>query len=133
MGAPIVQGHLHAVTTPRSARAVPGTVAATVAPTPMRPTGTPPAMPSRAARDLENYGPPAQWVTIAAAAQRLGISTKSIRRRIADGTLPAYRVGPRLIRLNLLDVDRLMVRPIPAARAAPDAPAHPWRTPQGHD
>jgi excisionase family DNA binding protein len=123
MAAPLAQGHLHEVTTPQSARAVPGAVAATVGPTSLRLTGTPPATPSRAARDLENHGRPSQWVTIAAAAQRLGLSTKSIRRRIADGTLPAYRVGPRLIRLDLLDVDRLMLRPIPTAKAARDVAA----------
>jgi excisionase family DNA binding protein len=55
------------------------------------------------------------WVTIAAAAERLGLSTKSVRRRIADGTLPAYRIGPRLIRLDSADVDRLLPRRIPAA------------------
>jgi excisionase family DNA binding protein len=55
------------------------------------------------------------WVTIATAAERLGLSTKSIRRRIADGTLPAYRVGPRLIRLDAADIDRLLPRRIPAA------------------
>lgn len=55
------------------------------------------------------------WVTIAAAAKRLGLSTKSVRRRIADGTLPAYRIGPRLIRLDSDDVDRLLPRRIPAA------------------
>jgi excisionase family DNA binding protein len=123
MGAPLAKGHLQEVTTPQSALAVPGAVAATVGPTSLRPTGTPPVTPSRATRDLENNDPLARWVTIAAAAQRLGLSSKSIRRRIADGTLPAYRVGPRLIRLDLLDVDRLMLRPIPAARAARDMPA----------
>jgi len=55
------------------------------------------------------------WVTIATAAERLGLSAKSIRRRIADGTLPAYRVGPRLIRLDAADIDRLLPRRIPAA------------------
>lgn len=56
-----------------------------------------------------------EWVTIATAAKRLGLSIKSIRRRIADGTLPAYRVGPRLIRLDAEDIDRLLPRRIPAA------------------
>lgn len=55
------------------------------------------------------------WVTIATAAERLGLSSKSVRRRIADGTLPAYRIGPRLIRLDSVDVDRLLPRRIPAA------------------
>ena len=45
---------------------------------------------------------------IASAARRLGVCTKSVRRYIADGRLTAYRVGPRLIRLNPNEVDRLM-------------------------
>jgi excisionase family DNA binding protein len=59
--------------------------------------------------------PRPEWVTIAVAAERLSLSTKSVRRRIADGTLPAYRIGPRLIRLDSEDVDRLLPRRIPAA------------------
>ena len=54
-------------------------------------------------------------VGIAEAAEILGISTRTIRRRIADGSLPAYRVGPQLIRLDLNDVQRL-ARRIPTAR-----------------
>lgn len=41
-------------------------------------------------------------------------SLKSIRRRVADGTLPAYRLGPRLIRVKPEDLDRLDRR-IPTA------------------
>jgi excisionase family DNA binding protein len=47
------------------------------------------------------------------AATRLGVSVWTIRRRIADGTLPAYRVGKRLIRVDPRDLDRLE-RAIPA-------------------
>ena len=53
-------------------------------------------------------------ITIAQAAERAGVSRDTIRRRIADGTLPAVRIGPRLIRIDAADVDALM-RPIPAA------------------
>lgn len=36
-----------------------------------------------------------QWVTISEAARRLGVSTKTIRRRILDGTLAAHKAqGP---------------------------------------
>lgn len=52
---------------------------------------------------------------IVAAADRLGVSTKTIRRMIARGELPAYRVGSKIIRLETADVDRLL-RPIPTAR-----------------
>jgi excisionase family DNA binding protein len=49
-------------------------------------------------------------VSIAAAAEHLGVSERSIRRWIAEGLLPAYRVGPTLIRLDLDDVDKLARR-----------------------
>ncbi len=54
-----------------------------------------------------------QWVTINAAAECMGVSPKTIRRRIADGSLPAWRVGPRLIRVNLADVEHVLLRRIP--------------------
>lgn len=40
------------------------------------------------------------------------VSTKTIRRRISDGTLTGYRMGPRLIRVDLNELDDLL-RPIP--------------------
>jgi excisionase family DNA binding protein len=51
-------------------------------------------------------------VSISAAAKSVGVATKTIRRRIADGTLTAYRFGPRLIRVDLAEVDA-MLHPIP--------------------
>lgn len=55
-----------------------------------------------------------QTVDIATAAEYLGVSTKSVRRRIAEGVLPAYRVGPRFIRVYVSDIEALM-NPIGAA------------------
>ena len=52
--------------------------------------------------------------SIAAAAEYAGVSPKTIRRYIAAGRLAAYRVGPRLIRVDLAEVEA-MLRPIPAA------------------
>lgn len=49
---------------------------------------------------------------------------RTIRRAIARGDLPAYRLGKRggkLIRLRADDVDRFM-RPIPSARSRQNAP-----------
>ena len=54
-------------------------------------------------------------VGLAEAADYLGVSPKTIRRRIADGSLTAYRMGPRLIRLKIADLDRLMA-PLPMIR-----------------
>ncbi|MGZ1492425.1 helix-turn-helix transcriptional regulator [Brevibacterium sediminis] len=38
--------------------------------------------------------------TVTTAARLTGLSEKTIRRRIADGTLPAYRIGLRAIRIS---------------------------------
>ena len=57
---------------------------------------------------------PRRLTSIQAAADYADVSTRSIRRWIARGELPAYRVGPRLIRVDLDDLDRL-ARPIPTA------------------
>lgn len=53
-------------------------------------------------------------VSIAEAAEYAGVCSKTIRRRIADGTLPGYRLGPRLLRVDLDELDTVMRR-VPAA------------------
>ncbi|MGW4333832.1 excisionase family DNA-binding protein [Rhodococcus koreensis] len=45
-------------------------------------------------------------LTVQQAADELGVSVITIRRRIADGSLPAHRLGPRLIRIRRADLDR---------------------------
>ncbi|WP_314431870.1 helix-turn-helix domain-containing protein [Microbacterium lacticum] len=40
-----------------------------------------------------------RYVSIEQAAEALGVSARTVRRRISDGTLEARRVGPRLIRV----------------------------------
>jgi excisionase family DNA binding protein len=42
------------------------------------------------------------------------LSTRTIRRYIAEGRLPGYRVGPRLVKIDLDDLDSL-AQPIPTA------------------
>lgn len=56
-------------------------------------------------------------VAITVAADHFGISERTVRRRIADGTITGYRVGPRLIRVDLAQIDA-MLRPIPTVSAA---------------
>ena len=53
-------------------------------------------------------------ISVEAAAARLGMNPRSIRRYIAEGILPGYRVGTKLVRVDQADVDSL-IRPIPAA------------------
>ena len=66
-------------------------------------------------------------LTITEAAARIGVNTKTIRRRIADGSLVGYRFGPRLIRVDPAEVDALL-QPIPTAQTQPEVAA----TPIGH-
>lgn len=50
------------------------------------------------------------------AAEYLGCSTKTIRRRIADGTLTGYKVGrTHTIRVDQEELDTIL-RPIPSAK-----------------
>ena len=42
------------------------------------------------------------------------VSTKTLRRWIAAGRIPAYRVGPRLLKIDLNELDA-MLRPIPTS------------------
>lgn len=58
-----------------------------------------------------------QLQTLAHEAARLGVSIRTLRRRIADGSLTAYRVGPQLIRLDPAEVDALL-NPIASDGAA---------------
>ncbi|CCI53429.1 hypothetical protein BN13_390046 [Nostocoides jenkinsii Ben 74] len=44
--------------------------------------------------------PRRQFESLAQAAERTGLSTRTLRRRIAAGALSAYRNGPRVIRLD---------------------------------
>lgn len=53
--------------------------------------------------------PRRQFETLADAAERTGLSIRTLRRRIAAGQLPAYRSGPRVLRVDPADVDRLMI------------------------
>lgn len=45
-----------------------------------------------------------QFETLTAAANRTGLSVRTLRRRIAAGLLPAYRSGPRVLRVDPADV-----------------------------
>ena len=59
--------------------------------------------------------PVPSYVTMEQAARMTQQSVKTIRRRVSDGTLPAYRFGPRSIRVRLEDLESAAHR-IPAAR-----------------
>ena len=56
-----------------------------------------------------------EFESLSSAAERTGLSIRTLRRRIASGDLCAYRSGARIIRVDPDDVDRMMVR-MPTAR-----------------
>ena len=58
--------------------------------------------------------PTPEWVSLQQAAFIYGISVDTIRRRIAAGVLPASRIGARIIRVRIEDLDRVC-RPITTA------------------
>lgn len=55
------------------------------------------------------------YLTLEQAAQVMSLSVKTIRRRIADGTIPAYQCGRRSIRIRLDELEAALRR-IPNAR-----------------
>ena len=55
-----------------------------------------------------NSGPNDPYITPREAAQRLGVSERTVFRMIAAGTLPAYRIGPRLLRVRATDLASLL-------------------------
>lgn len=55
------------------------------------------------------HDPVKPWLSVAEAAERLGISEGAVRAAIKRGTLPSHRIERRLI-LKLEDVDALPTR-----------------------
>jgi excisionase family DNA binding protein len=53
------------------------------------------------------------YLSIEEAAEVMSLSTKTIRRRISDGSIPAYRCGRRNIRIRLDELEAAF-RKVPA-------------------
>ena len=72
-----------------------------------------------------NQSPPVgpEWVSLREAAKIYAISTYTLRRRIASGDLPAVKLGYKLIRVRISDLDRLFPA-IPTTR--PEDRYHRW-------
>lgn len=84
--------------------------ARTVTPSQARgPERVPRALGRMSATDLD------PWIPQPEACDYLGgITDRTLRRYVAEGKLPAYRLGPRLLRFRRSDLDALL-RPVPAA------------------
>ena len=48
------------------------------------------------------------WLSIQETAAELGIDERTVRRYIDDGALPAARIGGRLIRIKVTDIEELL-------------------------
>lgn len=59
-------------------------------------------------------------ISLALAADRCGVQPKTLRRWIAEGRLTGYRMGPKLLRVDTAELDRLAA-PIPTAGSTPAA------------
>lgn len=55
------------------------------------------------------------YVSLDEAAHIMSLSTRTIRRRISDGTIPAYQCGKRPIRIRLDELEAALRR-IPSVR-----------------
>ena len=64
-----------------------------------------------ASHAAEGSQPTPEWLSLQQAALIYGVSVDTLRRRIATGALPASRIGARLIRVRIADLERVC-RPI---------------------
>ena len=49
-----------------------------------------------------------RYASITEVAEYLAVTTRTVRQMIADGRLRGYRCGPKLVRLDLNEVDAAM-------------------------
>jgi excisionase family DNA binding protein len=54
--------------------------------------------------------PTPRYVSIAEAVAYAGVPNKTLRDWIRRGLLPGYRIGPRLLQVDLNDIDRMRRR-----------------------
>ena len=60
------------------------------------------------------------YISIQGAAELLDVDPNTVRRWIASGQITGYRVGARLIRLDLNEIEAKLVQVIPSAATTAD-------------
>lgn len=63
----------------------------------------------------QSESPIPDLVSLAEAAEYFGVSVKTLRRRISDGTIHGYRVG-RLIRVDMKELRERLLVEMPTVR-----------------
>ena len=66
----------------------------------------------------EPEAPSPRWASPRVGATYAGVGLRTLTDKIAKGEIPAYKFGPKLVRVDLNDIDALMV-PISSAAADP--------------
>ncbi len=64
-----------------------------------------------------------EYVPLTQAADYAGVPVRTLRSWISRGELPAYRIGPRLIQIDLRDIDALRRRIPTVSSIAPSGRA----------
>jgi excisionase family DNA binding protein len=78
-----------------------------------------PPTPPRASRRPAPARKPKRPASAEAAGEYAGVNSRTVRRWAIDGLITSYKLGPKLVRFDLDEIDRLF-RPIPVA-GPPDA------------
>lgn len=73
---------------------------------------------------MSSHGP-GELLTVPEAAEVLKVSAVTVSRWLKQGRLPAYRVGPRAVRIRRSDIDDILA---PAAAMARDTAGSPSST-----
>jgi excisionase family DNA binding protein len=60
--------------------------------------------------------PADRFLSIAEAAEYLGVNVRSVRNMLTDGRLKAYKLGPRIVRIRLSEIDAALEPYADAAR-----------------
>ncbi|GJF09530.1 hypothetical protein NGTWS0302_24020 [Mycolicibacterium cyprinidarum] len=60
---------------------------------------------------VQNQVRPRRYAKLAAAAEYLGVTDRTIRQMIADGRLTGYRSGTRIVRVDLNEIDDAAMQP----------------------
>ena len=58
-----------------------------------------------------------KMVSIAAAADHYDVSRQTVRRWISSGKITAYRVQPRLIRVDLEEIEAKIIHTVPTVNS----------------
>lgn len=72
-------------------------------------------MPRKSSPTSRSARVPRRYVTLAEAADYLDCNERTIRRMIAAGRITGYQVTPRMIRVDLTELDQVLT-PIPTAQ-----------------